>query len=88
MSNYAEDIGYIKASLENNSKSIDKLVAAFEEHSASDKIAKQEIKEDIQELKDEVSLYKTAIKFLKVSIAAILVLTTMSFGDIVKLIFK
>ena len=76
------ELGYMKASMEQNRKEIARLTQMFEAHAKRSADDTEEIKVCMRQLRDELNTYKTIIKVLKaLGYTAILILT-LKFGDI------
>lgn len=87
-----EDIGYLKARMEDIAKQQERILEGQKNHGEDDLAAHARIYEQIkalserqQSLADELSLYKTIYRGIKWLGALIILLVTLKFGDIPKL---
>jgi uncharacterized protein YqfB (UPF0267 family) len=77
-----EDIGYIKAKLEDNKEDIKALALMLEDHARKEEMHLQELRESIEHVKDELTIYKTIVKTLKAVAGITIAILTWKFGDI------
>ena len=77
-----EDLGYLKATADRNMKQIDSLVEAFEKHAKVTEERTEEIMDKLQVMRDELNMYKTAIKVAKALGWTAAFVLAFKFGDI------
>lgn len=81
----AEEYGYLKASVENNTKAIEDLTSFFKKHSEEEERHVHALASDIQELKDEINFYKSIVRVTKGLGATILLVAAFKFGDVAEI---
>jgi hypothetical protein len=76
------NVGYLMASVERNTKQIDRLVGLFEKHAQQEEARSVRLKEEIQSMRNELNMYKTVIKVTKALGLTAACLLAFKFGDI------
>ena len=76
------NVGYLLASVERNTKQIDRLVRLFEKHAQQEEARSLSLRDEIQSMKDELNVYKTAIKVVKLIAWTAACILAFKFGDI------
>lgn len=79
------ELGYLKASVEQNNRSIQELKSAFLEYARKEEENNKKLREDIQKLSDEVNMYKIIIRIAKFLGGVAILLLTLKLGDIANL---
>lgn len=77
-----EDLGYLKATVDQNSKQIETLLKMFEEHIRHDELKTDVIMKQIDAIRDELDMYKLVARILKLVGASVVLILTLKFGDI------
>ena len=80
-----QELGYLKAVVEQNSKAVERLEAAFLEYAKKEEENNKEISNQIQKLCDEVNMYKIIIRVMKVLGGIAILILTLKLGDIANL---
>ena len=78
----SEDLGYLKATVDQNTQQITALTEMFSAHAEKEEKRTDEIMEHIQGLKDELNMYKAVIRVVKVVGATALLILTLKLGSI------
>lgn len=79
------DYGYMKATVEQNTREIGRLARLLEEHSKKSEANTEEIKVCMRQLRDELNTYKTIIRVIKLIGTSTLLILAFKFGDVTEL---
>lgn len=79
------ELGYLKATVEQNNRAIQELKSAFLEYARKEEENTKQLREDIQKLSDEVNMYKIIIRIAKFLGGVAILLLTLKLGDIANL---
>ena len=79
------ELGYMKATVEQNTKEISRLAELLETHVKKTQEDTEEIKVCMRQLRDELNTYKTIIRFLKALGWTAAFILAFKFGDIAEL---
>ena len=82
MSDQDEVLGYLRASVERNSAQMEHLTQMFIKHSEGEAERTEEIMEKLQVMRDELNMYKTAIKVVKALGWSAAFVLAFKFGEI------
>lgn len=85
MSNDDEVMGYLRASVERNTMQVELLAALFKEHADRDAKHLELVLGKIQNMQDELNVYKTVIKVLKALGLTAAFILALKLGDIADL---
>lgn len=78
----SEELGYIKAKLEEYSEDIKDIKANIKEHTEQEMLHTQDISSTLKELQKELDMYKTVVWTVKAIGASIILVLAFKFGDI------
>lgn len=81
----SEDIGYMKAMIEENARNTAHLIASLRDHNKKDEEFHDNIMAALAQVREEVSAYKMIIRGIKISFAVVVAVLTFKFGDIASL---
>ena len=79
------ELGYMKATVEQNTKEISRLAVLLEKHVKKTEADTEEIKVCMRQLRDELNTYKTIIRILKALGWTAVFILAFKFGDIAEL---
>lgn len=85
MSKDAEEFGYLKASVENNTKMLSSLSDMMKGHMKEEREKREELQKELTEIKEDINLYKTVIKIMKALAGTAVFILAFKFGDIADL---
>lgn len=80
-----QELGYMKATVEQNTKEISRLAVLLEKHAKKTESDTEEIKVCMRQLRDELNTYKTIIRILKALGWTAVFILAFKFGDIADL---
>lgn len=80
-----QELGYMKATIEQNTKEINRLAQMFETHAKKTEDNTEEIKVCMRQLRDELNTYKTIIRVLKALGWTAVFILAFKFGNIAEL---
>jgi predicted RecB family endonuclease len=80
-----EELGYLKATVEQNSETLAELKDMFKEHARKEQETTEELAARIHKLHEDVNVYKTVIKVLKALGWTAAFILAFKFGDIPEL---
>ena len=79
------ELGYMKATMEQNTKEIGRLAQMLEDHAKKTEANTEEIKVCMRQLRDELNTYKTIVRVLKALGWTAIFILAFKFGDIADL---
>lgn len=82
MSDQDEVLGYLRASVERNSAQMEHLTQMFIKHAEVESERTEEIMEKLQVMRDELNMYKTAIRVVKALGWTAAFILAFKFGEI------
>lgn len=82
MSDQDETLGFLKAIVERNSKQLDRLTDLFERNVKKETERTEQVLTEIQDMRNELNMYKTAIKVAKALGWTAAFILAFKFGDI------
>jgi len=86
MSNeHSEDIGYLKRAIEDLAELVRSHMEREEEERQEDRALAKANVARLKKIEDELNMYKTAYRGIKWTIALILLIITLKFGDVPKM---
>lgn len=82
---HAEEFGYIKAKVEENSTDIKEIKESFKEHMKQEVETSREISQTLKDLEKQLDMYRTVVWTVKALGATVALLLAFKFGDIASL---
>ena len=77
-----QEIGYLKALAEQGARTDAELKEELKAIRADQKAANKETKQAIEDLRDELDMYKITIRTLKAVAGVVVLIATLKFGDV------